>query len=83
MSQIRPFKEYADGWIGRPISEYQAAGLRSKTYASSIGWREKWEPLPNGNRAYVQPEREGCLVHWEVNNGGVIVGYRPEGDKCY
>src|SRR5687768_6789019 len=83
VSQISPFKAYADGWIGRPISEYQAAVLRSsKTYASTVGWSEKWETLPNGNRAYVYPERRDCFVHWEVNDRGIIIGYRPVGDRC-
>lgn len=82
MSQIRPFPEYANGWIGKPINRLIIATKRPGSFASRTGWREKQYKLENGNWVYVSPEREGCVVHWEVNPQDIIVNYRTEGDHC-
>jgi len=82
MSQIRPFSEYADGWLGKPITDLVDAKARPGSYASRTGWQERKYALPNGNWVYVSPEREGCVMHWEVTSNGSIVGYRTEGNRC-
>ena len=82
MSQIRPFNEYVNGWVGKPISDLKAAKQRPGSYASRIGWKDQQYKLENGNWVYVSPEREGCVIYWEVNSQGVIVGYRAEGGRC-
>lgn len=82
MSQIRPFPEYANGWIGKSIDRLIIATRRPGSFASRIGWKEKQYKLENSNWVYVSPEREGCIVHWEVNPEGIIVGYRTEGERC-
>lgn len=82
VSQIRPFKQYADEWVGEPITRLAAAKNRSGSYASRSGWQDNNYKLDNGNWVYVSPEKEDCIVHWEVNPSGVIVGYRTEGNRC-
>ncbi|MEQ6342581.1 MAG: hypothetical protein M3A44_13290 [Gammaproteobacteria bacterium] len=82
MSQIRPFTEYVNGVVGQPINSYIEAGARPGSYASRIGWKDRRYKLENGNWVYVAPEREGCIIHWEVNPQGIIVGYRTEGNRC-
>ena len=55
---------------------------REGSYASRIGWKETTYPLDNGNWVYVEPAGVGgkdCLIHWEVNPQGIIVGARTEG----
>lgn len=83
MSQIRPFEEYAGGWVGKSVDRLIEASRRPQSYASRTGWQEKRYELGNGNWVYVSPEREGCIVHWEVSRQGTIVGYRTEGGRCY
>lgn len=82
MSQIQPFKEYANSAIGRPVGILIATKQRPGSYASRAGWKDKQYQLESGNWVYVSPEREGCIVHWEVNPQGIIVGYRTEGGRC-
>lgn len=82
MSQIPPFTEYASRAIGSPIDSLIAAKRRPGSFASRTGWKEQKYKLENGNWVYVSPEREGCIVHWEVNPQDFIVGYRTEGDRC-
>lgn len=80
VSQIRPFKQYADEWVGEPIDRLTK---RKNSYASSTGWQDRNYKLDNGSWVYVSPEREGCIVHWEVSPVGIIVGYRTEGSRCF
>ena len=82
MSQIRPFQEYADGWVGKPIAALMAAKAQPGSYASRSGWQENKYSLANGNWVYVSPEREGCIMHWEVNSKGTIITYHAEGNRC-
>ncbi len=83
VSQIVPVEDHAKSWIGRPLADYKAMGARSKTYAASIGWSEKWTQLANGNREFLVPVREDCLIRWEVDSHETIVAYRTEGARCY
>lgn len=82
MSQITPFAEYTKNAIDSPIDNLIAAKQRPGSYASRIGWKDRRYELENGNWVYVSPEREGCIIHWEVNPQGIIVGYRTEGGRC-
>lgn len=82
LSQISPFKTAADSWIGRPIQEIREINERLGSYANRIKWKEKTYNLENGNWVYVEPDRQDCLVHWEVNREGIIVGYTTEGEGC-
>lgn len=78
---IPPLENWAKSGIGRNIDEIRATHARPSSYASQIGWKEKAYDLPNGNWVFVSPEPR-CLIHWEVNMQGVIVGYRFEGQGC-
>ena len=69
--------------MGLPISVIIQSISHPGSYASSIGWKEKTYKLDNGNWVYVEPDRPGCFIHWEVNPEGIIVGYKLEGDRCY
>lgn len=81
VSQIQPFKEYADSWIGKPINDMIMMSHRPQSYASRTGWKDKQYKLDDG-LIYVSPETEGCIVHWHVNQKGIIVGYHTEGTRC-
>jgi hypothetical protein len=80
---IPSLDSYAKKSIGRPISAKIDVISRPNSYASSIGWREKTYKLDNGNWVYVEPDSPNCLIHWEVNPQGIIVGYKLEGNRCY
>lgn len=82
MSQIRPFNEYVNGWVGKPIADLIAAKQRTGSYSSRTGWKDRQYKLESGNWVYVFPEREGCIVHWEVNSQDIIVSYHTEGARC-
>lgn len=82
VSQIVPFKEFANGWLGDPVDEKKQIISRHGSYASRIGWQETTYQLDNGNWVYIEPIRPDCFVHWEVNSEGIIVGYRTEGTGC-
>lgn len=82
MSQITAFSEYANSAIGSPIDTLIEAKQRPGSFASRAGWKDKRYKLENGNWVYVSPEREGCIVHWEINSQGIIVGYSVEGSRC-
>jgi len=81
ISQILPINEYAKGWIGAPIEDLITAAHRPQSYPSRIGWKDQQYKL-DGGLVYVFPEREDCVVHWHVNQGGIIVGYHTEGGHC-
>jgi hypothetical protein len=67
--------------MGQPISHKIEIMSRPNSYSTSIDWKEKTYKLDNGNWVYVQPDRPGCFIHWEVNPEGIIVGYKLEG-RC-
>ena len=48
MSQIQPFKQYADAWVGKPVDILIEAGERKGSYASRSGWQRKKYELKNG-----------------------------------
>jgi hypothetical protein len=81
-SQIPTLREWADQCIGRPIAELQAMETEPESYASRIGWRTKRYDLPNGNWVHVAPDRKDCEVHFEVDKGGIVVGYQLVGKGC-
>ena len=81
-SQIPTLREWADQGIGQPIEVMQEAEARPESYASRIGWRTKRYDLPNGNWVHVAPDRKDCEVHFEVDKGGIVVGYQLVGKGC-
>ena len=69
-------------WIARPLSELKAEMNNPNSYASKIGWNEKTYPLANGNMVYIEPVGDNCSIHWEVNQGGLIINYTAKGHSC-
>lgn len=76
---IPNFKDYANAWVGEPIERYLAVTERPTSYASRNNWKEETYYLDNGHKVYVYPEGSRCIVHWEVNEEGIIVGYQAKG----
>lgn len=83
LSQIVSTAEYTKNMIGVPIEKLKEAIARPGSYPSRMGWQEKTYTLDNGNRVYVEPVRPDCFIHWEVNQQGIIIGYKTEGKRCY
>ena len=69
-------------WITRPLSELKQEMKSPDSYASKIGWKETTYPLANGHFVYVEPVSSDCSVHWEINQGGTIIGYQTKGNGC-
>ena len=80
LRQIPTIGEYTNYWVGKPVEEKKKQTLRSTTYASRIGWKEKTYKLDNGSWVYVEPDSKNCFIHWEVNPEGIIVSYKLEGN---
>ena len=80
-SQIDADK-YSSEWIARPLSELKQEMNRPDSYASKSGWKETTYSLANGNYVYIEPIGDDCLVHWEINSGGIIIGYKAKGNGC-
>ena len=74
--------EHSREWIARPISELKQEVNRPDSYASKKGWKETTYPLADGNYVYVEPIGDDCLMHWEINSGGIIIGYQAKGNGC-
>jgi hypothetical protein len=72
----------AKSWVGRPFVDYQAQMKKTSSYANRTGWKEQSSTLPNGNLDYVAPINGYCVVHWEIDKAGTIVGYKLEGEGC-
>lgn len=81
VSQIVPINEHLQGWMGRNIEDMKSVMSRPNSYASQSGWKETTYHLPNGNWVFIEPEPR-CLIHWEVDQKGIIVGYKTEGESC-
>jgi len=79
---IPSFYDWVKPIVGQPISLLEKPGNKGN-YKDAIGWQDRRYNLRNGNWVYVEPIRDGCLVHFEVNPQGIIVGYQTEGDRCY
>lgn len=75
-------EDFAQGWVGEPIADLVEAKKKPDSYAQQSGWKEQRYDLKNGNWVYVSPSKEGCIIHWEVDPRGVIVGFRTEGGEC-
>jgi hypothetical protein len=69
-------------WIGRPLAELKQEMKSPDSYASKIGWNEITYPLVNGDFVYVEPVSADCSLHWEIDPGGIIIGYQVEGNGC-
>jgi hypothetical protein len=69
-------------WIARPLSELKQEMKSPDSYASKIGWKETTYPLPNRNFVFIQPVGADCSVHWEVNEGDIIIAYQAKGKGC-
>lgn len=74
--------EHAREWIDRPVKELKQEMKRPDSYASEIGWKETTYTLANGNYVYVEPFRNDCAIHWEINSNGLIIGYQAKGINC-
>jgi hypothetical protein len=84
ISQIPSLDDYAHEWMGQSIDRLNRAIFRRNgNYADRINWKEKTYLLPNGNTAYVEPVREDCFIHWEVNKARIIVAHKTEGIRCW
>ncbi len=68
-------------WITRPLSELKQEMNRPDSYATKVGWKESTYQLANGNVVYIEPVSIDCSVHWEINQGGIIIGYQVKGCK--
>jgi hypothetical protein len=69
-------------WIARPLTELKQKVESPDSYASKIGWKETTYPLTNRNFVYIEPVSANCSIHWEVNEGGIIIGYQAKGTRC-
>lgn len=78
---IPRFEDVVEQAVGMPIEEFIAISEHPNSYSSRSGWVQQTYMLENGHQVYVHPETPRCIVHWEVNHEGIIVGYKPEG-KC-
>jgi hypothetical protein len=82
MSQIPGLREWADPCIGQPVGILEEIDARPESYAGRVGWRRTTYDLPDGNWVYVHPANKDCEVHFEVDEAGIVVGYRPVGEGC-
>ncbi|MBL8201375.1 MAG: hypothetical protein JNK40_10420 [Chromatiales bacterium] len=82
MSQVPTLKEYGDSALGLNISVVRDIVRRPTSYASTVGWQERTYTLPNGHWVYVEPDRQNCEIHYEVDGNDIIVGYTPVGRGC-
>jgi len=80
--QIPTFKEWSSHLIGMNINVLREINARNNSYVSRSGWEEKTYTLDNGNWVYVFPDSKDCIVHAEVNQEGIIVGFKTEGQHC-
>jgi hypothetical protein len=83
VSQIPPVKDSAEKAIGSSISLLFERIQRPGSYVARSGGKIRQYRLENGNSVYVEPVREGCAIHWEVNSSEIIIGYRTEGTRCF
>lgn len=74
-SSIVSIEKYTNYWMGRSIDEKMKD--LSEPHKKEIIYR-----LANGNLAYVESDKPGCFIHWEVNLQGIIVNYELKGN-CY
>ena len=82
VSQIASVQHSAGSWIGRPISDRLEIMSHPGGYADRIRWQQKTYTLENGDRVYVEPALPDCLIHWETNEAGTIIGFKTEGGGC-
>ena len=82
-SQIVAVKDFASGWVGRPMQDLKKIASHPGAYPSNLRVEERVYSLENGNMVYVIPIRDACFVHFEVDRKGIIIGYKTEGDRCY
>jgi hypothetical protein len=81
-------KNFADNAIGADIEQLLQAEKLDNYHGYVNCWRDnninKDYYLPNGNLVHVYPEKEGCLIHWEIDkNTNKIINYKFEGNECY
>ena len=81
-SRLPPFKDYTAQLIGTPLVDLQAADAQPGSYVSNSGARPRTYPLENGDSVYVSPLRKDCIVYWQIDPQGIIIGYRSEGARC-
>ncbi|MEO7386407.1 MAG: hypothetical protein ABIX37_05685 [Gammaproteobacteria bacterium] len=81
-SQVPTLAQYGESAIGLNISVIQELVRRPDSEARTIGWQEKSYALDNGHWVYVEPDRENCEIHYEVNADNIIVAYTAVGTGC-
>ena len=81
-SRIPPFKDYTAQLIGTPLADLKVADAQPGSYVSKSRAEPRTYMLENGNSVYVSPVRKDCIVYWQVDPQGMIIGYRSEGTRC-
>jgi len=81
-SQVPTIEEYAGSAVGQNISVVRDVVRRPGSRATTISWQERTYTLPSGHWVYVEPDRQNCDIHYEVNGEDIIVGYTPVGSGC-
>ena len=81
-SHLPPFKDYTAQLIGTPLVDLQLADAQPGSYVSKSDAETRTYPLENGDSVYVSPLRKDCIVYWQVDPQGMIIGYRSEGARC-
>ena len=79
---LPPFKDYTAQLIGTPLVDLKVADAQPESYVSRSGAEPRTYLQENGDSVYVSPVREDCLVYWQVDPQGMIIGYRSEGTRC-
>lgn len=82
VSQIPSLDDWAQSLVGQHVQVLRDLATPPESYSSRIGWQETTYALDNGNWVYVQPDRPGCQIHFEVNPQGIVAGYTPVGAGC-
>ena len=81
-SRIPPFKDYTAQLIGTPLVDLQVADAQPGSYVSKSAAKPRTYPLENGDSVYVSPLSKDCIVYWQIDPQGMIIGYRSEGAGC-
>jgi len=83
ISQIPRVEDSANGAVGTSINLLLERAARPESWIYRSGQKVGRYRLENGHFAYTEPVREGCILHWEVDAEGIILGYRMQGNRCY
>lgn len=79
VSQVVPVHDYATAKIGAHVDEIKNMEKYGASY-QDWGWRNKMQTSSDGKLEYVTMASKSCWVYWELDDKGVIVNYRTEGN---